>query len=238
MALSFPRSVVNSSRAGIPQASAIARRPPNVFITPSLTTPSLSEPQTDQHIILTRKRHSDFNPHAIQNDHRHAGQFLRWKEWNLKNQSMLKTKMIKTGDILVAGAATDIAYTHTAQASTLLDSRIFKIQLLDPLDSPDCLGFRCRLISIGDTVLPHTPSATSKFIVKLYDDRFFPSPSLDQGSIWYKPGDNHSSAEDYIRSELVAYNQQQRGRSRCHGAFKFVLSRNGHWLNGLLVEEA
>ncbi|KAF9265066.1 hypothetical protein L218DRAFT_998047 [Marasmius fiardii PR-910] len=253
MALSLPRSVV-SSKTSISAGTAMARKSPNpLLITPSLTAPNNSEPNvntlSDEYLILTRKRHSDFSSYSIRTDHRHAGQFSRWKEWNLKNQSLVKTKMINTGDFLVAEPAATAEFPRVVQSDSratkanagleLLESRIFKLQLLESLSSSQddpSLGYRCKLVSIGDVVLPdtHTPS---KLYVKLYDDRFFPAPGA-QGSAWYQSEDKHSSAESYIRSELVAYEAGRLGRSwKCHGAFKFVLSRNGHWLNGLLWED-
>ncbi|KAL0570429.1 hypothetical protein V5O48_011522, partial [Marasmius crinis-equi] len=174
----------------------------------------------DDKVISTRKRHMDFDARAIANDSRQARQFLRWKEWHLKNESMVKTKMVKVGDIL-AGTSKGGIESGLASSGGLADHRIFKVQLIEPLEVPYALGFRCKLLSVGDTVVPAVPSASSRLCVKLYDDRFFPTPSF-KDSRWYTPGDRYRSSEDYIRSELTAYQQGAEAVAgyKCHGAFK------------------
>ena len=130
---------------------------------------------------------------------------------------MVKTKMIMPGDIL-AGSVKGAVLTSTSTKEASFRPGMFKVQLLEEAESESsAMTYRCKLLSVGDTVIPATgeSSSRSRLWVKMYDDRFFPSPSGGSG---YQLGDKYRSAEDYVRSELEVYRRVEGWK--CHGAFK------------------
>ncbi|KAJ8075016.1 hypothetical protein PM082_019343 [Marasmius tenuissimus] len=156
---------------------------------------------TDEQVIATHKRYSDFDLYTLKNIPSRALQFLRWKSRVLENVSEIKT--VRSGDVLSATTngfsrlnATIRPYwpvdfdsipTSTMQflrdirrkppldeyiRRLLSESTRFQVRVLEELVSQHSMVYRCELVSIDDeSELSGLARGIPSLCIKLIDDR-------------------------------------------------------------------
>ncbi|KAK1215353.1 hypothetical protein PQX77_022037 [Marasmius sp. AFHP31] len=191
----LPRGM-HSAYLAFPQTIAMFDAPD---VSGCLPDPSIPMP-TDEQVIATHKRYSDFDLYTLKSIPSRALQFLRWKSHALDNVSQIKT--VRSGDVLSATTNGFSRLNATIQpywpvdfdsipASTmqflqdirrkppldehvchlLSDSTRFRVKVLEELASEHSMVYRCELVSVDDESSGLPGHGVSSLCIKLIDDR-------------------------------------------------------------------
>jgi hypothetical protein len=210
---SVPRAYISRGEQRVPYHTQGA---PN---DPAIPLPS------DAEVFATRKRRSDFDRYALENDRSQAEQFFRWQE-RLGHDSISNT--LAAGDILTA--MTDelfkrhvplrprypldplptpaIEFLNVNRRSTfdplvaaaLTQSRRFSLEITRILHVGQPRTVVGRVVSVDATPVP----ASSEICIKLFDSSLMTEPSPPKKFI--KPSfDNFETCEDAVKNEDAAY---------------------------------